>query len=335
MAPTPNPRPMTGARETVQAVGEILTAFLKSGPTSPDHVQETRRTISKLAHSMAVSADEATDGYERVCREFLDKVIRVKGMPTRTISGDRDNQPDIVSSSGKHVAQNFSALLPSIHKRFEWCVSNYKSEATAYLDEQLRQCDAMLQQFLEQVPVGGTKDKAIRSRITQIKKELRPLAKWDRLFYTYKAMSFPSEVEFLFSLEGNPLAAIWRYNPIDEQGDHPKTYDHQQQDGLVYAVRGNWAIAKGLMCAGPNGYLDEITRPGQEIGCMCYLQWVYSIGSLPANMTTGKGGSELKRARAAIETEREAQKPNIATQSKAGQGGPRHWFMRWIGRGGS
>ena len=116
--------PMTDARETVQTVGEILTAFLKSGPTSPDHLEETKTTISKLARSIAVSADEATANYERVCREFLDKVIRVKGMPTRIISGDRDSQPDIVSSSGKHVTQNFNALLPSIQKRFEWCVSN-------------------------------------------------------------------------------------------------------------------------------------------------------------------------------------------------------------------
>jgi hypothetical protein len=126
---------MTEVRETVQAVGEILTGFLKSGPTSPDHAQETKTTLSKLARSIAVSADEATASYERVCREFLDKVIRVKGMPTRIISGDRESQPDIVSSSGKHVAQNFDALLASIKKRFEWCVTNYKSEATAYLDE--------------------------------------------------------------------------------------------------------------------------------------------------------------------------------------------------------
>jgi hypothetical protein len=77
MAPTPNLSPLTDARETVQAVGEILTVFLKSGPTSPGHLQETKMTISKLARSIAVSADEATASYERVCREFLDKVIRV------------------------------------------------------------------------------------------------------------------------------------------------------------------------------------------------------------------------------------------------------------------
>lgn len=324
---------MTEVRETVQAVGEILTGFLKSGPTSPDHAQETKTTLSKLARSIPVSADEATASYERVCREFLDKVIRVKGMPTRMIAGDRESQPDIVSSSGKHVAQNFEALLASIKKRFEWCVTNYKSEATAYLDERLRQCDTMVHQFLEQVPMGGTKDKEVKSRIGEIKKELRTLEKWDRLFYVHKAMCFPAEVEFLFSLESNPIAAIWHYNPIDEQTDYPKNYYHKQRNELVYAVRGNWAITKGLMKVGPNGYLDEISRPSQEIGCMCHLQWLYSISRLPTNMVTEKGVSELKRVRALMRTESEVQKLNIAAEPETRSSGLRNRLMRWIGRG--
>ena len=268
-------------------------------------------------------------------QRIFDKVIRVKGMPTQIISGDRDRRPDIVSSSGKNVAQKLNALLPSIRKRFEWCVANYKSEATAYLGEQLRQCDALVQQFLERVPMGGTKDKDIKSRITEIKNELRPLAKWDRLFYVHKAMSFPAEVEFLFSLEGKPIAAIWHYNPIDEQTDYPKTYDHKHRDGLVYAVRGNWAIAKGLMNAGPNGYLDEISRSSQEIGCMCHLQWLYSISRLPTNMMTEKGLAELKRVRAAVQTESGTEKPRIATEPETRPSGLRNQLMRWFGfRGG-
>ena len=324
---------MTEAREAVQAVGEVLIGFLKSGPTSPDQVQETKAILLELARSIATSAEEATDSYERVCKEFLDKVIRVKGMPTRTISGDRETQPETISSSGKRIAENFDALLPSISKRFEWCIANYKSEATAYRDERLRQCDAMIHQFLEHVPMGGTKDKEIKSQIGEIKKELRSLAKWDQLFYVHKAMCFPAEVEFLFSLEGNPIAAIWRYNPIDEQTDYPKTYHHKQRDELVYAVRGNWAIAKGLMKAGPNGYLDEISRPSQEIGCTCHLQWLYSISRLPTNMVTEKGVSELKRVRARTQTESETQKPNIAAEPETRPIGLKNQLMRWIGRG--
>jgi hypothetical protein len=326
---------MTDAKGTVQTVGEILAAFLKSGPTSPDHLEETKTTISKLARSIAVSADEATAKYEQVCREFLDKVIRVKGMPTQIISADSDRRPDIVSSSGKNVAHNFNALLPSIRKRFEWRVSSYKAEATAYLDEQIHEFDAIIQKFLAQVPISGTKDKNTKTRITEIKKELRALAKWDRLFYVHKAMSFPAEVEFLFSLEGNPIAAIWHYNPIAEQTDYPKTYDHKRRDGLVYAVRGNWAIVRGLMNTGSNGYLDEISRPSQEIGCMCHLQWVYSVSLLPTNMVTEKGFSGLKRVRALMQTESGTEKPRTAAEPKTRPGGLKDQLMHWFGFRGS
>ena len=321
---------MTDTRETVQAVGEILAGFLKSGPKSLDDLQETKTTISKLALSTAVSADEATASYEGVCREFLDKAIRCKGMPTRVISDDRNIQSGIVSSSGSHIAQEFDALLPSIKKRFEWCVTNYNLEAKAYLGEQLSQFDTLVQQFLEQVPSGGTKDKAIKSRIVEIKKALRPLGKWDRLFYVHKAMSFPAEVEFLFSLEGNPLAAIWHYNPIDEHGDYPKTYDHKNRDNLVFAVRGNWAITKGLMKEGANGYLDEISRPSQELGCMCHLQWLYSIRRLPPDMATEKGRAQL--ARVAIQLGGQAQKPNIPAEPETRRNALVSRLLRWFGR---
>jgi hypothetical protein len=300
---------------------------------SPGHVQEIKIAISKIILSMVTSADEATASYERICKEFLNRVIRAKGTPARMISNDLGDEPDVISSSGKHIARKFDALLPALKARFEWCVMNYKSEAQDYLGTQLGQLDAMLQQFLEQVPVGGTKENAIRRRITGIKREILPLAKWDQRFYTHKAMSFPSEVEFIFCLEGNPVAAIWHYNPLDEQGIDPKIQNHKQRDSLVFAVRDNWAIIKGLMRVGPNGYLDEVSRPSQEAGCMCRLQWVYSINRLPANMVTEKGHSELKRVQVATRAGVETQKPKSVTGPETEQGRLRSWLRRWTGRG--
>ena len=87
---------------------------------------------------------------------------------------------------------------------------------------------------------------------------------------------------------------------LDEQGEYSKTYDHKPMDGRIYAVRGNWAFEKGLMNAGPNGYIDEVTRPKQDVGCMCWLQWVYSLRDLPDGMITPIGKAELARAKTMI-----------------------------------
>jgi hypothetical protein len=324
-------RPIIDTKEAINAIGETLTAFLKSGPQYPNHLEDTYADISKSVHSIIPSSQAATARYERVCKGFLDNVIQVRGMPTRIISGGGGQQAQNVSSSGSHIAKIFDTLLPSVAERFKWCVENYLSQADFYLNYQIRQFQVMLREFLIQVPSGGTKDKVFRSRVAEIKKEIRSLAKWDRLFYTYKARSFPAEIEHIFVLAGNPLAAIWHYSDLDAQGEYQKTYNHQQQDGRVYAVRGNWAIEKGLMKVGPAGYLDEISRPGQECGCMCSLQWVASVRRLPSDMITAKGHSELDRVAAVIPAERQ---PENRLQSPAPDAGPivpKNRLMRWFG----
>ena len=327
-------RPIIDTREAINAVGEILAAFLKSGPQDPNHLVDTYTDISKSVHSIIPSSQGATASYQWICKSFLDNVIRVRGMPTRVLSGGAEQQSQNVSSSGTHIAKIFDTLLPSITEQFERCVENYRSQADSYLNERIGQFRAMLSEFLDQVPSGGTKDKAIKGRIAEIKKEIRSLAKWDRLFYSYKARSFPAEIEHIFVLVGNPLAAIWRYSDLDAQGEYRKTYNHQQRDGRVYAVRGCWAIEKGLMKVGPAGYLDAISRPGQELGCMCSLQWVTGVRRLPGDMTTDKGRSELDRVTAVIPAERQ---PENKPQSAAPDTGPRvpkSRLMRWFGFGG-
>jgi len=328
-------RPIIDTREAINAIGETLTAFLKSGPQYPNHLEDTYADISKSVHSIIPSSQAATASYERVCKDFIDNVIQVRGMPTRVISGGGESQAQNVSSSGSHIAKIFDILLPSITERFKWCVENYRSQADIYLNDQIGQFQVMLRDFLEQVPIGGTKDKAIKSRIVEIKKELRPLAKWDRLFYTYKARSLSAEIEHIFVLAGNPLAAIWHYSDLDAQGEYQKTYNHQQRDGQVYAIRGSWAIEKGLMKVGPAGYLDEISRPGQELGCMCSLQWVTGVRSLPDSMITDKGRSELDSVTAVIQAERQPENKPQSPAIDAGPSVPKSRLMRWFGFRGS
>ncbi len=327
-------RPIIDTRESINAVGNMLAAVLKSGPQYPNHLADTYTDISRSIPSIIPSSQDATASYQRVCKAFLDNVIRVRGMPIKEISGSDEQQSQNVSSSGSHVAKIFDTLRPSITEQFEWCVENYRSQSNTYLNGQIGQFQAMLKEFLDQVPSGGTKDKAIKGSIAEIKKELRSLATWDRLFYTYKARSFPAEIEHIFVFAGNPLAAIWRYSDLDAQGEYQKTYNHQQRDGRVYAVRGCWAFEKGLMKVGPAGYLDAISRPSQELGCMCSLQWVTGVRRLPGDMITDKGRSELDRVTAVIPVER---KPENKPQSAAADAGPRvpkSRVMRWFGFGG-
>jgi len=276
-------RPAVDTKEAINDIGATLAVFLRSRPQYPNHVDDTCAVILKSVREFIQNTEAATARYELTCKGFLDSIIQVGGMPTRTISDSDERQARNVGSSRKIP----DTLLPSITERLTWCVENYRTQADSYLNDQIGQFQTMLKMFLDQVPSSGTIDKTMKSRIAEIKRELRYLAKWDRLFSIYKARSFSAEVEYIFALaQHDPLAAIWEYSPLDEQGEYQKSYNHRQRASHVYAVRGSWAIEKGLMKVGPDGYLDEISRPGQELGCMCSLQWVTSVSGLPGNMIT-------------------------------------------------
>lgn len=70
--------------------------------------------------------------------------------------------------------------------------------------------------------------------------------------------------------------------------------DHKERDLRVYAIRGCWAIERGLMKPGPAGYLDDITQPAEEPFCSCSVQYLTSLRSLPAEMLTRAGEAMLQ-----------------------------------------
>jgi hypothetical protein len=281
------------ATETSNAAGEILRAFVKTGPLSPEHAEKTRLQILDLARGLATAPEKVSAQYARQCKAFLNTVKKVKGLPTREIRSEHLTSPELVGSSGQHIAKRFDELLPAITDAYERCVEVHGMQARQYYADQIDAIDTLVTGLLKRVPAGGTKDKLTSVKITEIKRELRALSRWPELFYIYKAQSFPSEIDHIFSMENGPIAVRWNYSSQDEQGEYRKTYDHKRLHDRVFAIRGNWAIEQGLMTAEPSGYLDEIVRPGHEIGCMCRLTYLTSLRSLPPDMLTAHGRTKL------------------------------------------
>ena len=99
---------------------------------------------------------------------------------------------------------------------------------------------------------------------------------------------------------GGALAMVWHSRWRVAGYDYRE--DHKERDRQVYAIRGNWALQKGLMRKGPAGYADEITKPAEEVFCQCTGQWLYSLRALPRDMLTDKGIEELARVRKQLAT---------------------------------
>jgi hypothetical protein len=314
---------MTATKKAANSVAEVLVNFAKG---NSDTAEAAKSQAMEIILSAVPTPAEAAETYQSICKEFLAKTIAVKGMPTRTIS-DGDSSA-IVSSSGKGIADEFDKLLPRIKRRYTWCIDNYKAQSKKCFENQITQLSEMIEKFLNDIP-PTVKERS--SSISRIKKEIGYLGKWNQLFYTHKAMNFPSEVEYIFVMSDKPLAAVWKYSSLDEQCEYPPAVDHKPRDGRVYAVRGNWAEKEGLMKVGPDGYIDDIDRPHQEPGCMCRLQWIFAIRRLPEEMLTDQGRAQIAARTGEVPSPRpnRVNAPAVPAEPPAAAKG---WFQRLFGK---
>jgi hypothetical protein len=95
-----------------------------------------------------------------------------------------------------------------------------------------------------------------------------------------------ANIDNIIATDGGAIAAVWHSHW--RQAGYDYREPHKERDLMVYAIRGNWALKKGFMRAGEAGYLDEITQPGEEVFCRCYLTYIYNVRSLPDDMKTDK-----------------------------------------------
>jgi len=144
------------------------------------------------------------------------------------------------------------------------------------------------------VPPGGT-DVIERNPVkSEIRRSLVSLPFRERRVAIDQGHKFLANLSEILATDGGAVAGVWHQhytrNPRPE---------HTAREGKVYAVRGSWAMERGLMRAGPAGYADEITKPGEEILCRCSYTWLHALRNLPAEMLTQRGRDELARVRRA------------------------------------
>lgn len=159
--------------------------------------------------------------------------------------------------------------------------------------------DKTLQRFAgwsTSIPAGGSAAVSKAETKDDIRKALAQLPFEDRRVLIDQGHKLTASLSEIIANDGGAIAGKWHSNWRQSGYDYRE--DHKDRDEQVYAVRGNWAIQRGLMKAGPNGFYDRITRAGEEPFCRCHIQWVYSLGELPSDMLTDKGRKALRGVRA-------------------------------------
>lgn len=147
------------------------------------------------------------------------------------------------------------------------------------------------------IPAGGSDAVNRREQKAEIRKPLASLPFRERRVAIDQGHKFSNNLSEILAVEGGALAGIWHSHW--RQINYRFRPDHKERDERLYVVRDNWALERGLMKLGGHEYTDQITKPGEEVYCRCFYQYLYSLRRLPADMLTEKGRAELERVKIA------------------------------------
>ncbi len=131
------------------------------------------------------------------------------------------------------------------------------------------------------VPEQGSRAIDRREVKAHIAKPLRQLPFTERRMMIDQGFKLAAAIDHVEAELGGAIAMRWRHV---HQAGYDARPEHVARDGKVFALRGNWAMEKGLMKRGPHPYYDEIDAVAEKPYCQCWAEPIYSVAKLPDDM---------------------------------------------------
>lgn len=267
---------MAGFYETVSAA---IRDIEEHGFDSMARIEKWQNEITKAAKRSMMSEDAMQKALHRTFHRIYDRMVKggyVKVAPGVSKFTVEQLKPKLrrelerrMMTSQQLIKLNREAMIEKTRQRFVGWASS--------------------------VPAGGSKAVDRKDVSKDVRKALASLPFNERRVMIDQAQKFHADLADIVATDNDAIAAIWHSHW--KRPGYNYREDHKERDKLVYAIRGNWAIEKGLMKAGPAGYTDEITRPGEEVFCSCDYEYVYNIRDLPEEMLTAKGRKSLEQGK--------------------------------------
>ena len=137
------------------------------------------------------------------------------------------------------------------------------------------------------IPPGGYDDVDIRETSAAIAKDLKDYRYHKRLVDNDQGHKLISNIASLTAEAAGAVAGVWHSHGASDHSYNARK-EHLSREGKIYIVRGSWAHEKGFIKP-IHGFTDEITAPGQEVNCRCWLTYITSPRKLPDAFLTRKG----------------------------------------------
>lgn len=156
--------------------------------------------------------------------------------------------------------------------------------------------------WVTSLPAGGT-DQNSKDAKAHIKSGMGGLQFKERRVLIDQAHKLTSAINDVVAKGGGAIAAQWvshageaGYNFREEHKERA-----ERSERLPYLIRDSWADQSGYVKLAGAKYIDQITRPGEEIFCRCYYRYIYSLSGVPREQLTRKGADKLAEARRQME----------------------------------
>lgn len=237
----------------------------------------------------------------------------------RTVYGALVSEAVLAQTLRASLSQTFkratsAASLTRVHPGIDaYTLERIKPTLRAELDRRILSSasliklnrDASIQKTLQRfagwatsIPIGGTEVTQRAEAKENIRRGIAALSFEERRVVIDQGHKLASSINDIVATDGGAIAAIWHSHW--RQGGYDYRQDHKDRDEELFVIRGNWALADGLMKLAGAKYTDQITAAGEEPFCRCFMTYVYHLRDLPEAMRTAKGKEALKAARATI-----------------------------------
>ncbi|EJZ8383009.1 hypothetical protein ACP5F4_000455 [Klebsiella oxytoca] len=271
-----------------RTVREAVKFFLRNGYTSRQELEQWQSIIRQAAES------ETDDDYMSMVSDRLRKAYDLQVSK----AGALERHKGLSRFTLNYMEPK---LRSELDRRILASADLIKLNRTAAINKTVQRFSGWATSIPVQDYVGGGLSASSRSGIVanaqHIQKSAEQVDYEARRVMIDQSHKLIANIDNIIATGNNAIAAEWHSHWRQPGYDYRE--DHKERDKLIYLIRGNWAQKNGYVKAGRAGYLDEITQPGEEVFCRCYVTYLYNLRSIPEDMLTQKGRKFLESMKAA------------------------------------
>lgn len=271
-----------------RTVREAVKFFLRNGYTSRQELEQWQSIIRQAAES------ETDDDYMSMVSERLRKTYDLQVSK----AGALERHKGLSRFTLNYMEPK---LRSELDRRILASADLIKLNRTAAINKTVQRFSGWATSIPVQDYVGGGLSPSSRSGVNyncdHIQKSAQQVDYEARRVMIDQSHKLIANIDNIIATSNNAIAAEWHSHW--RQAGYDYREDHKERDKQVYLIRGNWAQKNGYVKAGPAGYLDAITQPGEEVFCRCYVTYLYNLRSIPEDTLTQKGRKFLESMKAA------------------------------------